>query len=335
MSERLSPTRVAAIWAAALVLLAVVAASVIILVNHTVFGPGQKVRELQAHLAAGEGAQALGLLNATVPEGNGLLLDGDGLRAASAEIKDFTVGKPEPIPGSGKVVRVTASYTVHGTAQQTSYSLRSDGRRWLFFDRWGFVPSILPTVEVSASTTNEVDINALPAPLENGKTTVPVFAPAVVNAGFETPNFVADSRGIAVTDPNAQGTAVKLRTEPTKALVDEVNGQIKKYLDDCASQQVLMPASCPMSYSTSARVTLRFDPLEHPGLPEGRDRLLQRGMGPAPADGQDPAQGHRTGFAHRSLLRAFDRRELRLHRPARGQHHQGPGHPGGQRVTCP
>ncbi|MFJ6418032.1 hypothetical protein [Paeniglutamicibacter sp. NPDC091659] len=267
MSERLSPTRVAAIWAAALVLLAVVAASVIILANHTVFGPGQKVRELQAHLVAGEGAQALGLLNATVPEGNGLLLDGDGLRAASAEIKDFTVGKPEPIPGSGKVVRVTASYTVHGTAQQTSYSLRSDGRRWLFFDRWGFVPSILPTVEVSASTTNEVDINALPAPLENGKTTVPVFAPAVVNAGFETPNFVADSRGIAVTDPNAQGTAVKLRTEPTKALVEEVNGQIKKYLADCASQQVLMPASCPMSYSTSARVrsdSIHWSILDYP-----------------------------------------------------------------------
>ncbi|GAA1497165.1 hypothetical protein [Paeniglutamicibacter kerguelensis] len=267
MSERLSPTRVAAIWAAALVLLAVAAVSVIILVNHTVFGPGQKVRDFQAHLAAGEGAQALGLLNATVPEGNGLLLDGDGLRAASADVKDFTVGKPEPIPGSGKVVQVTASYTVHGTAQQTSYSLQSAGRRWLFFDRWAFVPSILPAVEVSANTTNAVDINAMPAPLENGRTTVPVFAPSVINAGFETPNFAADSRGMVVTDPNAQGTEVKLRTEPTKALVEEVNGQIKKYLDDCASQQVLMPASCPMSYSTSARVnadSIHWSILEYP-----------------------------------------------------------------------
>ncbi|MGL3807049.1 hypothetical protein ACSYDW_13225 [Paeniglutamicibacter sp. R2-26] len=254
MSERLSPTRVAGIWAAALVLLAVAAVSVIVLVNHTVFGPGQKVKDLQTHLAAGEGAAALGLLNATVPEGNGLLLDGDGLRAASAEVKDFTVGKPEPVPGSGNVVQVTASYTVHGTQQQTNYSLQSLGRDWLFFDHWDFVPSILPTVDISASITNAVDVNGLPAPLDHGRTSVPVIAPAVVTAGFETPNFAADSRGIAVTDPNAQGTALKLRTEPTKALVEEVNGQIKKYLDECAGQQVLMPASCPMSHTTSARV---------------------------------------------------------------------------------
>lgn len=267
MSERLSPPRVAAIWAAALVLLAVIGISVITVVNHKVFGPAHKVQELQAHLAAGEGAQALGLLNATVPKGNGLLLDGEGLRAASAEVADFTVGKPEPIPGSGNVVKVVANYTVHGVAQQTNYSLRLTGRQWLFFDRWSFVPSILPTVEVTANTTNTVEINSMPAPLVKGRTTIPVFAPAVLNSGFETPNFAADSRGIVVADPNAQGTEVKLRTEPTEALADEVNKQIKEYLDHCASHQVLMPASCPMSYSTTARVrsdSIHWSILEYP-----------------------------------------------------------------------
>ncbi|PQZ96390.1 hypothetical protein CQ018_03795 [Arthrobacter sp. MYb227] len=267
MSERLSPTRVAAIWAATLVLLAVAAVSVITLVNHKVFGPGQLVKQLHAQLVAGDGAKALGLLQATVPKGNALLLDGPGLRAASADIRDFTIGSPESIAGTENTVVVPTSYTVHGVEQHTNYQLRSTGRQWLFFDQWEFVPSTLPTVQISANTTNEVSINSLPAPLTKGSAVVPVFAPAVINTGFKTPHFAASSRGLVVTDLAAKGTKVKLRTEPTKTLLDEVNKQINTYLDTCASQQVLMPANCPMSYSTSARVhsdSIHWSILDYP-----------------------------------------------------------------------
>lgn len=267
MSERLSPTRVAAIWAAALVLFAVAAITVISLVNHKVFGPEQLVKQLQTHLVAGEGSKALGLLQATVPKGNALLLDGEGLRAASADIKDFTIGAPEPVPGNGNIVEVPTRYSVHGVEQHTNYKLRSTGREWLFFEQWEFVPSTLPTVQISANTTNEVDINSLPAPLTKGSAVIPVFAPAVVNASFKTPNFAASSRGLVVSDLAAKGTKVKLRTEPTKALLDEVNKQITTYLDACASQQVLMPSNCPMSYSTSARVrsdSIHWNILDYP-----------------------------------------------------------------------
>lgn len=234
--------------------LAVVAVSIIVLVNHRVFGPAQKVKELQAHLVNGEGAAALGLLNAEVPKGNGLLLDGAGLKAASAHIRDFTVGKPEEIPGAQDMVKVVASYSIHGAGQQTTYRLQRTDRSWLFFDNWEFVPTTLPTVAISANTTNEVVVNARRAPLVQGKATVPVFVPAVIDTGFATPNFSADSRGLAVTDFAKKGTEVKLQTQPTKKLLDEVNQQITAYLEDCTKQQVLMPAGCPMSYSTSARV---------------------------------------------------------------------------------
>jgi hypothetical protein len=254
MSERLSPTRVAAIWAAALVVLAVVAVSVVVLVNQKVYGPAQMVKELHSHLVNGEGSLALGLLNAKVPQGNALLLDGEGLKATSADIKDFTVGKPEEVPGSEDAVKVVATYSIHGVEQQTTYRLRHTGRNWIFFDTWEFVPTTLPTVAISANTTNEVLVNARRAPLVKGQATVPVFVPAVIDTSFATRNFMADSRGLAVTDFAKKGTAVKLQTQPTKKLFDEVNGQITEYLDGCAKQQVLMPAGCPMSYSTTARV---------------------------------------------------------------------------------
>lgn len=267
MSERLSPTRVAAIWAAALVVLAVVAVSVIALVNQRVFGPAQMVKELHSHLVNGEGARALGLLNAKVPAGNALLLDGEGLKAASANIKDFTVGEPEATPGAEDTVKVVASYSIHGVEQQTSYQLRHTGSRWMFFDEWEFIPTTLPTVAISANTTNEVVVNSHRAPLVKGKATVPVFVPAVIDTSFATPNFAADSRGLAVTDFAKKDTAVKLRTQPTKKLQDEVNKQINAYLDGCAEQQVLMPAGCPMSYSTTARVqsdSIHWSVLDYP-----------------------------------------------------------------------
>lgn len=267
MSERLSPTRVAAIWAAALVVLAVIAFAAITLANHRVFGPAQKVEELQSHLTQGEGAAALGLLNAKVPKGNALLLDGEGLKAASADIKEFTVGKPEGVAGSKDVVTVMASYSVHGGKQQTTYKLERTGRHWMFFDEWSFVPATLPTVAISANTTNEVVVNSQPAPLVKGKTNVPVFVPAVIDTGFTTAHFSADSRGLAVTEFAKKPTAVKLRTKPTKKLYDEVNKQLAGYLDTCAKQQVLMPAGCPMSYSTSARVrseSIHWSILDYP-----------------------------------------------------------------------
>lgn len=254
MSKRLSPTRVAATWAAALVVLVVVAFASVVLVNQKVFGPAQKVLQLQDHLVKGEGAKALGLLHATVPSGNALLLDGAGLKAASADIKDFTVAKPEDEPGDKSTVNVLATYSIHGVEQQTNYQLKRTGRSWLFFDTWDFVPTTLPTVAISANTTNEVVVNSRPAPLVKGQMTVPVFVPAVIDTGFTTTNFMADSRGLAITDFKKKGTAVKLQTQPTQTLKDEVNKQIAAYLNGCAKQQVLMPSACPMSYSTIARV---------------------------------------------------------------------------------
>lgn len=267
MSERLFPTRVAAIWAAALVVLAVMAFAAITLVNHNVFGPAQQVKELQGHLSKGEGAAALGLLNAKVPKGNALLLDGEGLKASMADVQDFTLDKPEVVPGNEDLATVTAHYSIHGVEQHTDYSLHRTGTQWLFFDQWEFIPTTLPTVAIFANTTNEVVVNSLPAPLVKGKTNVPVFVPAVIDTSFATTNFSADSRGLAVTAFTKDPAEVKLRTQPTKKLLDEVNKEIAAYLDSCTEQQVLMPSGCPMSYSTTARVrsdSIHWSVLDYP-----------------------------------------------------------------------
>ena len=68
-----------------------------------------------------------------------------------------------------------------------SFALHRTGKEWLFFDRWAFDVEQLPTVDVRADTTNEIVVNGFPAPLAEGRTTLPVLLPAVVEAESFSP----------------------------------------------------------------------------------------------------------------------------------------------------
>ncbi|MEG2576587.1 MAG: hypothetical protein RSA54_02530, partial [Glutamicibacter sp.] len=54
--------------------------------------------------------------------------------------------------------------------------------------------------------------------------------------------------------PAKEPVEIALKTEPTKDFIAAINAKVKNYLNECASEQVLMPAGCPFAYSTSARV---------------------------------------------------------------------------------
>lgn len=247
--------RVVTIWVAAFFLLAVAAVAGIMFVNTKFFGPQNLVTELHQSLSAGEGGKALGLLGAKVPAGNALLLDGAGLRNSTEPIKDFVVVSVAKVPGEKDSADVTAGYEVFGSPKTITYRLHRTHREWLFFDRWAFAPTTLPVVKVSADTTTEVIVNGLESPLKKGKQTLPVFAPAVVDASFTTQNFQARPKSTLVEGPAAKPEKIDLVTEPSTELISAIDAKLRSYLDGCTSQQVLMPAGCPMSYDTHARVS--------------------------------------------------------------------------------
>lgn len=107
---------------------------------------------------------------------------------------------------------------------------------------------------MSADTTTEVRVNGLDSPLKKGNQTLPVFAPSVVDASFATKNFQARPKSILVGAPHAKPVEIDLITEPSEEFISAIDTQLRSYLDGCASQQVLMPSGCPMSYETHARV---------------------------------------------------------------------------------
>lgn len=266
-----SPVKVLALWLAALMVVAIAAVITITTVNHRAFGPEKLVSDYFGLLQAGDGEHALGLLGADVPAGNALLLDDAGLKAAVAPIKDFSIAGSREVTAQDVVV--TAEYTVSNKRHTTDFHLTREGREWLFFDRWRFSGAQLPTVTITADTTNQVTVNGLPAPLAKGAAKVPVFMPAVVSASYAEKYFHAGKEtGVVDSVSSAKGDGLELHTEPTQKLVDDIDRQIRAYVDDCAAQQVLKPAGCPLTYSTEARVaadTIHWKVTRYPKIEVG------------------------------------------------------------------
>lgn len=247
-------TRIALRWAIAALTVVILLILSIIISNRTVFSASSQVKAFQQLLVEGRGAEALGLLNATVPEGDAVALDGEVLQRTQQGISNFSTQPAEADPHDSNRVSVTAHYKADGVDHSSTYFLRHAGKSWLFFDTWEFEKMTLPSVQIKANTVNEITLNEQQIPLEQGQSNLPVFYPAVLDAGFETKNFQADTRGMVITAPADEPVEIVLRTEPTAHFTEAINEQVQDYLDRCTEQKVLMPSNCPFAYHTSARV---------------------------------------------------------------------------------
>lgn len=234
-------------------MLAIAAAIVtIVVVNTSYFGPQKTVQDYLQALRDGDGAKALGLLHATVPSANAAVLDGSGLKASQTDVKDVSVGKPENLPGNK--AQVTVSYSIDGTKLSTDFQLAKGPKHWLFFDSWTFVPTTLPTLDVSVINASQASLNGVDVNMPSGRNSFAVFFPGKYAAEYHSDLFAAPVVARNVTGASAAIPSVALTTGPTPKLLAQVGSTIHSYLDACAKQQVLMPADCPLSASTDNRV---------------------------------------------------------------------------------
>lgn len=245
--------KIGAAWLLILMLAIAAAIVTIAIVNSSSFGPQKTVQNYLAALKDGNGAKALGLLQARVPAGNAAVLDGAGLAKSQQGVKDVKIGDPVNAANNQKTVHV--SYTVGGTSLATDFKLAPGPKHWLFFDSWTMVPTTLPTVNVSVVNANQASINGVAVNMPDGKNSFTVFYPGTYELEYRSALFAAPPVTRTVSDPLTAVPAVTLATGPTSELLSQVDGTIHKYLDACAKQAVLMPANCPMSAATDNRVT--------------------------------------------------------------------------------
>jgi len=234
-------------------MLSIAAAVVVIwLVNAKVYGPGKQVENYFQALQDGNGALALGILNADVPEANAALLDSDALRASTEGLE--VLGMDEVSASVDGRTNVVVSYRLDGAEQQTTFELEQTGTRWMFFDEWSFRPQDLPTVRVNAPNQNEAQLNGTRVLLPEGTNTFAAFYPSRVAASYTSGYFEAPEQSAVLAGPG-DAMDLTLRSQATEELVETVDARVREFLDNCAGEQNrLAPPGCPFYHLTDNRV---------------------------------------------------------------------------------
>jgi hypothetical protein len=266
MSQAL--VRMAAGWLLGLMLAVAGAVVAVNMVNSTVASPQQPVREYLDALHDGDGGKALGLLRATVPPANSAMLDGTALQTASSRLANVKLGDAEE--RSGNQVTVPMEYTIDGSRLRTEFVLEKTGTEWLFFNTWAFVPSRLPTVDITVVNASEAAVNGVPVNMPNGRNTFAVLYPGEYEASLNGEFFAAPATRATVTSRDVPVAPLNLLTEATTALRENVGAKVKEFLDTCAAeaqkQQKLQP-DCPFYYATNNRVydgTIKWSVTKYP-----------------------------------------------------------------------
>lgn len=256
--------RIAAAWLLALLLAIAAAVITIGMVNANYFSPQQPVRDYFAALEKGDGAKALGLLHAQLSNASPAVLDGPGLTAATKDLKDVHIGKPQSLPAGQ--VKIGVDYTLAGHADHTDFTLEPAGQQWMYFNTWRFIPTTLPTLDVSIVNAHRAQLNGVPVAMPGGKNKFALLFPGVYTAGYSSPYFSAPPSDAAVTGPGTKPAAVTLATAPTGALQAAVSDKIHEFLDNCTKSAVLQPTGCPLGTSTDNRITsaVKWTIVEYP-----------------------------------------------------------------------
>ncbi|MHA7261677.1 hypothetical protein ACX80W_00590 [Arthrobacter sp. TMN-37] len=243
--------RVLAAWLLALLLTVAGFFAAVVMLNAGVYGPEQQVRDYFAALKEGDGGLALGILNGSVPEADAVLLDGPALARGAEAVQDVRV--QDPVETARGRVDVPVTYKIGGTEHTTRFPLEKTGTQWFFFSTWEFVPSALPTVEVSVANLGEAMLNGTRVALPGGRGRFASLYPVQAEARFDGEYFTAPSRSIPVPD-RAAAPKLALPATATDNLVQAVDAEIRKFLDACAAQTVFQPTNCPFNFQTAQRL---------------------------------------------------------------------------------
>ncbi|MFJ4210400.1 hypothetical protein ACIPY2_18245 [Paenarthrobacter sp. NPDC089675] len=262
--------KAAAGWLLGLMLAAAGAIVCINLVSQSVASPQQPVREYLEALQKGDGAQALGLLRAKVPTANAAMLDGTALQTAASKLTDIKIGNAEPRSSSRMAVPV--DYTLDGSRLHTEFLMERTGTQWLFFGKWAFVPTTLPTIEVTVVNASEAALNGVPVNMPNGHNSFAVFYPGKYEASLNGAFFEAPAASALVSNRDGGQAPLNLQTRSTRAMNEAVAGKVREFLDNCAAeatkQQRLQP-DCPFYHASNARVvdgSIKWEITEYPKI---------------------------------------------------------------------
>ena len=163
----------------------------------------------------------------------------------------------------GTAQTVVFDFDLNGTASSMVFTVERAGTFGGVFNAWAFSTSPLAVLQVSVLHERSFTVNGLtldtrahsaadaPATFSTSAAYL-AFAPNRYTFEHESAMLTAEKATVRATV--AGPTAVEVNALPNEAMVGQVQSELNKFLDDCATQTVLQPTSCPWGITIDDRI---------------------------------------------------------------------------------
>jgi hypothetical protein len=153
------------------------------------------------------------------------------------------------------ITPVDVTFEVDGRTGSATFLLQRSNALFGLFPVWRFAESPLASAEITVMNTTDFTVNGvhLRAPVQNEAVRYLTFAPGILTLEHESSLLVSVPEVVLVDDPAAPLRAV-LTTEASPSFVAQVQTEVDRYLDECASQQKLFPDGCPFGQGITDRI---------------------------------------------------------------------------------
>jgi hypothetical protein len=154
-------------------------------------------------------------------------------------------------------VRVLSyEYNIGGVLAQSAFRVVQTGAFLGLFPTWEFESSPLATVAVEVLHDDRFRANAVALttddqPTESGGFLV--FTPGLYEFDHKSTYLGADTVSVPISEPGSV-TSVQVNVQANSYFTEQVDAELREFLDGCATQEVLLPTGCPFGKGFENRI---------------------------------------------------------------------------------
>ncbi|MCU1440569.1 MAG: hypothetical protein JWP85_1566 [Rhodoglobus sp.] len=251
-------------WSVVFAIVIAAFAGTVLILNATLYSASGFVRGYLDSLARHDADGALELA------GTAVVGDASDELLKSSAMSDLTdIRLVSETTGLDGVQSVVFEYSADGVQGQSTFDVRQSGALFGLFPTWSFTASPLGVIQLTVRNDSDFTANGidLTAPQPNQPSPYLVFTPGTYEISHSSMFLTGPPIKVATTEPGGVVEAA-LEIEANEAFVEQVQKEIDDYLDECATQTVLLPTGCPFGQSIGNRIvnTPQWSIAEYPAV---------------------------------------------------------------------
>ncbi|MGV8851945.1 MAG: hypothetical protein ACOH1M_05190 [Rhodoglobus sp.] len=262
-------------WSVVLGLIFIAFATTVIVLNSTIYSSTGFVRSYLGALARHDMASALNIADIHLPEESGAASDdgagatpidttgaGSLLLAGSHDLLRLSaLSSIEEIAVVDKVLNadgtetVTFDFELDGRSTQSTFTVTRSGTNFGVFAEWDFVTAPLTIVRLTVLNSQEFTANGTDfvASAQDAPSPYVVLTPSSFDITHTSTFLKAEPLEVLATEPGGTVRA-RLDVVANETMTAQVQREVNGYLNECATQVVLLPTGCPFGQPMSNRI---------------------------------------------------------------------------------